>query len=530
MSSQIPDAAAAAGCERPSDAAVAEELTRVLASRTLRGARRSRELLAYVVTETLAGRGGRLSERTVGRHGLGHGDHFDGRTDASVRVQASRVRKALQQYYATEGVADGVQIMLPSGAYVPAFAYRSVGEGAEDELDAAVAVLLPDDAAGEDVQKALDRAIAEAIVGRLAAFPGLRVVGPARSREVDPRRIGRELGTRFVLQGSARSRDQGLRLSARLTDARDGRVVWSVTESASGDDLVEAADRWAGAVAGELGDYSGVLFRVVHDAEPSPSSAELAARLAFARYMEEGSPGSLAAARDVIERAMADGYRSSVLLGMAASVLAVQVADGYSQDPTNLERAERYAREALALNPRSGHAHCALGTIAMPRDQPELAVHHGRQAFAFNPDHPSIAATAGMLVAYGGEWDEGIAIFRRALALQPGHPGQWHAVLAADRLMAGDDAGALAEASMIPDSGVPWGYLRRALALAGLGHLDQAQQEFDQVLRMAPDFLDDPYTSMGGNRLLSRERLAPLLERVQLVVADRRVRGLPLRG
>jgi tetratricopeptide (TPR) repeat protein len=300
--------------------------------------------------------------------------------------------------------------------------------------------------------------------------------------------------------------------------------VWSVTETHTGDDLFEVADGWAAVVAGELGDYSGVVFRALHDAEPVPSSAEAAARLAFAHYMEVGSPESLAAAREAIERALEEGFRSSVLLAMAASALAVQVVDGYSQDLENLVLAERYAREALGLDPRSGHAHCALGTIALPRNQPELAVRHGRQAIACNPDHPTIVATAGMLVAYGGDWDEGIAIFRRGLELQPAHPGIWHAILAADRLMADDDAGALAEASMIPDAGVPWGYLHRSLALAGLGYLDRAHVEFEQVLRLVPDFLDDPYTSMGGNRLLSRERLAPLLERVQRIVADRRAR------
>ena len=76
---------------------IAETLTRVLASAAFSGSERSRAFLAYVVTETLAGRGDRLSERTVGRRALDHGAAFDGRTDASVRVRATRVRKALRR-------------------------------------------------------------------------------------------------------------------------------------------------------------------------------------------------------------------------------------------------------------------------------------------------------------------------------------------------------------------------------------------------------------------------------------------------
>jgi tripartite-type tricarboxylate transporter receptor subunit TctC len=59
-----------------------------------------------------------------------------------------------------------------------------------------------------------------------------------------------------------------------------------------------------------------------------------------------------------------------VLLSMAASTLAVGVADRHCDDPHDLVLAERYAREALALDRRSGHAHCALGTVAMARKQP----------------------------------------------------------------------------------------------------------------------------------------------------------------
>jgi tetratricopeptide (TPR) repeat protein len=209
---------------------------------------------------------------------------------------------------------------------------------------------------------------------------------------------------------------------------------------------------------------------------------------------------------------------------MAASALAVGTADRHRDDPNDLVLAEGYAREALALDPRSGHAHCALGTVAMARKQPELTVLHGHEAARLNPYHPSILATAGLLVAHGGQWDEGIAIFRRALALHPAHPGLWHATLALDRLMAGDDAGALAEASIIPDVGLIWGYLHRSLALAGLGYLDQAQSEFDGVLRLIPDFLDDPYTNMVGHRMLSRERVAPLLHRVELIAQARQSR------
>jgi hypothetical protein len=60
--------------------------------------------------------------------------------------------------------------------------------------------------------------------------------------------------------------------------------------------------------------------------------------------------------------------------------------------------------------------------------------------------------------------------------------------------------------------------------------MDQALVEFDGVLGYIPDFLDDPYGRMAGHRMLSRERLAPLLHRVQLIADAREDRSGPDAG
>lgn len=100
-----PDAGSVSVPSQLDEDLIIEQLQRILASETFQRAPRSQALLAYAVTETLAGRGERLSERTVGRYGLLQGERFLGGQDSSVRVQASRLRKALRAYYAGEGAA-----------------------------------------------------------------------------------------------------------------------------------------------------------------------------------------------------------------------------------------------------------------------------------------------------------------------------------------------------------------------------------------------------------------------------------------
>jgi len=508
----------------PHDASeVVIELTKVLGSAAMSKSPRSRDFLAYIVTETLAGRGERLSERTVGRRALGRADTFDGRFDATVRVRAGRVRKSLEEYYADEGRADRLRIEMPSGSYVPRFVRSAPTElpvRAEDVDDDSTVVVLQFAVSGDDRADLVATTISEAVAQRLATFPGLRVIGPATARSQDPRRIGRELGGRFVLQGSVGFREPLVRLSARLTDATGGDVVWAATETVDAATLTgfEVEEHWAAGVAAELGDYAGVVYR---RAMQKPSAAvdprEYAARLAFQAYVEGGNPSTLLAAEEALATAMDAGIRSPVILAMRGTTRAVQATYGISTDQeADLAAAEKLAREALAEDPGNGHAHVVLGTIALTRHQWDLARKHSADAAQASPFHPTILATAGSLIAYAGDWEEGIALLREALRLNPLHPGYMHTLLAQDRLMVDDDASALAEASLIHAPGGIWGPLFRAMALAGLGHTDQARHEMDAVLAIEPTFLDDPVAIFTSYATLTDEQVGALLRHLEL--------------
>ncbi|MEJ0040383.1 MAG: hypothetical protein WDO68_30900 [Gammaproteobacteria bacterium] len=104
---------------------VHEEFERVLASATFRGATRQAGLFRYLIEETLGGRAAYLKEYSLGAQALERGPSFDPRTDPIARVEASRLRRRLELYFATEGAGDSVVIELPKGSYVPVFSERA---------------------------------------------------------------------------------------------------------------------------------------------------------------------------------------------------------------------------------------------------------------------------------------------------------------------------------------------------------------------------------------------------------------------
>lgn len=100
---------------------ICAELERVLASDIFRSAPQLTAFLSYVVQESLAGRASELKGYTIAVEAFGRPVDFDPQSDPIVRVEAGRLRKALNLYFAAEGINDPVRITIPVGAYVPIF-------------------------------------------------------------------------------------------------------------------------------------------------------------------------------------------------------------------------------------------------------------------------------------------------------------------------------------------------------------------------------------------------------------------------
>ena len=104
---------------------VRAQLERIIDSVEFAVSERARRFLRYVVGEALAGRGERIKAYTIAVEVLGRDEGFDANADPAVRLEAGRLRRALERYYLVAGQADPVLIEIPKGAYVPVFTARA---------------------------------------------------------------------------------------------------------------------------------------------------------------------------------------------------------------------------------------------------------------------------------------------------------------------------------------------------------------------------------------------------------------------
>lgn len=112
--------------EQPHPTDIREALQRVVASEHLSKSPQLANFLRFVVEESLAGKADRIKAYTIAADALGRGADFDPQIDPIVRVEAGRLRRALNHYYANGGSKDPIVIEMPRGRYAPVFRANSM--------------------------------------------------------------------------------------------------------------------------------------------------------------------------------------------------------------------------------------------------------------------------------------------------------------------------------------------------------------------------------------------------------------------
>jgi TolB-like protein len=221
-------------------AEIRKQLARIQASRMFQRCPRLGAFLAFVVEETLERAHLPLKESVVGAAVYGRGPEYDSRIDSTVRVEARRLRRKLEDYYQGPGAGDPVRIDLPSGGYVPVFSPRGAagGPAVQDLAEASspglprVLAIMPFRALGpyEEADTFSD-VLADELIFVAEKVEGLfvvpRIVVYQYSRHpYSLRELTAATGAAAVLHGTLRRQEKAILVTLELCDSR-GYVTWS---------------------------------------------------------------------------------------------------------------------------------------------------------------------------------------------------------------------------------------------------------------------------------------------------------------
>jgi adenylate cyclase len=297
-----------------------------------------------------------------------------------------------------------------------------------------IAVLPFTNLSGDPNQQYFSDGITEDIITELSRFRSLFVIArnssfQYRDKAVDVRRVARELGVSYVVEGSIRKMAERVRITAQLIDAVTGNHLWSERYDRNIDALFEVQDEVTRTIV-------ATLVGRVEEAEISEATHRRTGSLAAYDSLLRGIE-LLRGYGDENNRRARELFESSIsldprfALAHAYLALALLVEHRYDAAPDLIkDRALESGLTAIQLDPREGRCHQFLAQAYRYRGEFDLAISHFERSTALNPNDANGIAQMGSVLAMAGRAEEGVNLIREAMRLNPFHPDWYWSSLA----------------------------------------------------------------------------------------------------
>jgi len=336
------------------------------------------------------------------------------------------------------------------------------------------------DAITEDLTTDLSRIEDMFVISRSTAFT-------YRNKPVNAKQIGRELGVRYVLEGSVQRSDKHVRVNAQLINAETDAHLWAERFDRDIGDLlalqIEITSRIAVALNVEV-----LAAEVARATENNPDALDyiLQGRAALAQPPGLDSYGQ---AINSFGHALALDQQSVEAKGWLANALVGRVLDLHpSSSWSDLKRAETLVNQALAGSPGSTPAHLAKGQLLRVEGRCDEAIPEFEMVIASNRNSPGALFALGECKLLTGSTDEAIPLEEQAIRLGPRDPYVFNRYLVIGKVhllqSRVEEAIVWLEKARIGGPGSPWPYLWLASAYALKGETDRAAAELGEARKL----------------------------------------------
>jgi TolB-like protein len=420
----------------------------------------------------------------------------------SLHVHISALRKALGEQadgprYILTIPGRGYRFVAPTTSEVSAVSGADVAAAPIPLPDkASIAVLPFTNISGDPDQDYFADGIVEDIITALARFPSLFVIARNSSftykgRTVDIKQVGRELGVRYVLEGSVRKAGSRVRISGQLIQTETGAHIWAERYDSELSDVFALQDEITASVVGAI--VPSLQQAEIERARRKPPESVDAYDLYLRalRLFHTFTRDSNAQALELVGRAVAldPDFLSAVILG--EKCWALEFTQGWSPPSKAHAECMRYARRAVQIDGDNAEA---IGTLArrmatIERNCPE-ARSLAEKAVALNPYSATAWRQGGYAFATCGDSEKALTHFRRAVQLSPRDPradDAWAGIaIALIQLQRDDEAVEAARAAVQgrPNSASAWRAYSAALALTG--QTSEARVAVQRLLEIDP--------------------------------------------
>jgi adenylate cyclase len=294
-----------------------------------------------------------------------------------------------------------------------------------------IAVLPFQNMSGDPEQEYFADGMVEDIITALSRFKSLFVIARNSSftykdKVVDIRQVGREMGVRYVLEGSVRKGGNRLRITTQLIDATSGSHVWADRYDRDLSDVFAVQDEITASVAGTI---EPALAEVEQQRALRKPPDSLDAWEAYQRglwHFHKYRPEENKIALTFFSQAIA--LDPNFAPGHYGYALALQWDIWHFSSRPFLEvqgTAREEATIALSLDEKDAIAHAVLAHMMMWNSEWEAAIAEARIAVALNPNSAFVTSMLGCVLGFGGHRDEALEKLQHAMRASPHDPLMW---------------------------------------------------------------------------------------------------------
>ena len=503
--------------------AVRLQLARVCQSEDFAETTRAIEFLHFVIEEALADRADRLSQRVIANELYGRGSDFDPSTDPIVRMQAGRVRRALEHYYLTAGKQDAIVISLQKGSYAPTIVTNAAEDTGIQKQRLEQPLLLVAPLNCDTANNAIGH-IAEGLASELAVtldrFRQFRIMllpeKPQSNASIAKHfRHACQATNCYIINGTVSRRNGSVYIRTRLEDLSSGVMCWSHECSINiTGDMDAFLDKFVKYTASTIAEEQGVIAQQDFSRLDmvSPENTNTYEALLHIYYAERcGTLEQYEKAILVLRNALKDAPNDGRLWSGLARICTLNYSlELLPELQVPIEEIVEYAHKGLQLGAADQDAWCILAFVEIIAGNLSAGREAVLTALSKNPDSLFFRDIIGYLMILQGDWEQGAIISRDAIKSNPYVRDITFSGLWLEAFNRQDFENAYSWAQHYTNKNIFWTHIMDASALAGMGDIERAKHSVEYLLMTRPDF------RTSGHRLIRHfVKFEPLARRIE---------------
>jgi TolB-like protein/predicted Zn-dependent protease len=358
-----------------------------------------------------------------------------------------------------------------------------------------IAVLPFVDMSEDPKQEYFSDGMTEDLITDLARLSGLFVISRNsaffyKGKAVKPEQVSRELGVRYVLEGSVRKADNKVRITAQLIDATTSYHLWAERYDRPLTEIFALQDEIVQKIVTTLKLQLTLWEQGLPERKSTNNLEAYDSYLHGVEYLYRYAKETNAQARQLFERAIELDPQYAEAYAVLGLTYFIEWAWQWSQGPQALEQALALGQRAVALEDSLPRGHHTLAVVYLYKKQHEQAMAEVERAIALSPNDADLYRVLAEVLAFTGRPAEAIEAIEKAMRLNPHSPAIYLYILGRDYHWTGryEEALATLKKSLTRDPDFQFTHLQLAAIYSESGREDEARAEAAEVLRINPNF------------------------------------------